>query len=97
MSFNLKEAFTILKKEVVFLHARWQIYEQIYGISTDRIDLINKSASTFFYNLQFILLDDIELTISKLLDPAKQKSNKNLCLETMCSASDGIGLPRVNV
>jgi len=37
----------------------------------------------FFHHIQFILLDDIELIISKILDPAETKGNKNLSLEQL--------------
>ena len=83
MTDDFQEVFKTLQAEVVWLHSRYLSYEMLYGKSEDRINLLNLSASSFFHHLQFILLDDIELFICKLLDPAKQGSNLNLTLEQL--------------
>ena len=88
MSEKVKSVFDALQNEVVWLHSRYLSYEKLYGKSEERIALLNSSSSSFFYHLQFILLDDIELVICKLLDPAKQGSNLNLTLERLLMLID---------
>jgi len=83
MENNFKSVFNALQNEVVWLHARFLSYEKLYGKSEERIALLNASAPSFFHHLQFILLDDIELFLCKLLDPAKQRSKENLTLEQL--------------
>ena len=42
-------AFTALKSELVWLYGRWIIFEQLFGVSSERVDLLNQRASTYFY------------------------------------------------
>jgi hypothetical protein len=88
MNDDFRNVFKALQNEVVWLHARYLSYKKLYGKSEERIALLNSSASSFFYHLQFILLDDIELFICKLLDPAKYRSNLNLTLEQLLNLID---------
>src|SRR6266852_9986421 len=52
---RLREVWAFLHSEVIWLHGRWEIYNQLYGESPGRIDLLNKTAPTFFAILQGIL------------------------------------------
>ena len=63
-------AWSFLDTEVVSLHGRWRIYCDFYGASPERIDLLNRAAPTFFAILQGVWLNDVQLTLSKLADPA---------------------------
>jgi hypothetical protein len=80
---QLKDVWDFLHAEVVWLHGRWEIYNQLYGESAARIDLLNRTAPTFFALLQGILLNDVQLTLSKLADPAATLKHPNLTLETL--------------
>ena len=70
--------FDTLKHEVIDLHLRWTIYRQLYATSEEKINLLNASGSNVFYLLQFLLLDDCALRLSKLTDPARQGKFVNL-------------------
>jgi len=70
--------FDALKHEVTDLHLRWTIYRQLYANSEEAINLLNASGSNVFYLLQFLLLDDCALRLSKLTDPASQGRFENL-------------------
>ena len=72
-----------LKSEVTWLHGRWIIYQQLYGRSSERIDLLNRSASTFFYIVQLSLLHDVQLSLSKLGDPPGSGDRKNMTLDAL--------------
>ena len=88
MNYNLREIYDALNKEVILLHSLWISYNDLYGKKEERIRLLNSSASFFFYQLQFLFLDEIELIISKLLDPADQRTQSNLSLQQLFGKID---------
>ena len=79
----IDEIFQGLKIEITWLHGRWIIYRQLFSHSEKRIELLNECASTFFYIIQDILLGEIQVTLSKLTDPATSGQFKNLSLEQL--------------
>jgi AbiU2 len=87
---QLTDAWTFLQTEVVWLHGRWEIYCDLYGASPERIGLLNRTAPTFFAMLQGILLNDVQLTLSKLADPAATFKRPNLTLETLLHGVSGL-------
>lgn len=80
---RIDEIFQELKTEVTWLHARWIIYRQLFGHSERRIDLLNECASAFFYVIQDILLGEVQVTLSKLTDPARTGKHDNLSFEQL--------------
>src|SRR6266849_1641189 len=74
-----------LHAEVVWLHWHWCIYCDLFA-SPPRVDLLNKCASTFFGVLQGILLDAVQLSVSRLGDPAETGRNRNLTLATLAES-----------
>lgn len=87
----IHDLWVTIKSEVVWLHGRWIIYRQLYGTSQERIDVLNRSASTFFNVLQKTLLHDVQLSLSKLGDPAGSGKRKNLTLAALVAALEGVG------
>src|ERR1017187_10360997 len=83
MSESLRPTWNALYHEVVAVHARWIIYRQLFAVSEERINTLNASASTFFCVIQATLLDDVQLTLSKLADPAMTKGRPNATLERL--------------
>jgi hypothetical protein len=77
--------------EVIWLHGRWIIYRQLFGTSPERVDVLNRSASTFFNILQKTLLHDVQLSLSKLGDPAGSGSRKNLTLAALVEQLESAG------
>jgi AbiU2 len=88
---EIHELWVTLKAEVVWLHGRWIIYRQLYGTSQEHIDVLNRSASTFFNVLQKSLLNDVQLSISKLGDPAGTGTRRNLTLSALLGELERIG------
>ena len=80
---SIKEIFDELKNEITSLHARWKIYRQLYGHSPDRIPLLNRCAPTFFFFIHGVLIDELQLSIGKLTDPARTGKNENLSLKKL--------------
>jgi hypothetical protein len=91
----LQPLWDALTPEVTWLHGRWIIYRQLFGTSSERIDMLNEAAGTFFYVIQGVLLDEVQLTISKLGDPATTAVRQNLTLAALrqaLSATEHLGL-----
>lgn len=77
----LAEALRLLTDEYTTLLHIYKQYRQLFGHSEKRVELLNKSAPSFFEVVQICLFDIVLLGISKLLGPAKSKKNKNATLE----------------
>lgn len=80
---EINEVYEELKTEVTWIHGRWIVYRQLFAKSEKRIDLLNECASAFFYIIQDVLLGEVQVSLSKLTDPAKSGKFKNLSLEQL--------------
>jgi hypothetical protein len=72
-----------LQQEVIGVHAYWINYCQLFAGSRERLELLNATASLFFYIVQDVLLSDIQIGLSKLGDPAGSGSRENATLERL--------------
>ena len=88
---EISEIFEKLRTEIVWLHGRWIIFEQLYATSPERVDLLNETASSFFHILQTVLIDDVLMYIGRLTDKPETGRggvNKNLSLGQVILALD---------
>lgn len=79
----LKSHWETLDEQTIWLHGRWKIYRQLFGSSPERIEVLNESAGAFFYTIEIVLMNDVQLTLSKLADPASTGGRQNLTLESL--------------
>jgi hypothetical protein len=63
---EVAEVFDKLKSEIIWLHGRWIIFEQLYGTSPERVELLNEIASSYFRITQDALLDGILIYIGRI-------------------------------
>jgi len=84
----IDDVWRAIDYEVTWLHGRWAIYRQLYGTSEARVNVLNRSAGTFAHVLQDVLLDDVQLGLAKLGDPATTRIQgatvENLTLRNLC-------------
>ena len=80
---EISESWEFVHAEVVWLHGRWIVYRQLFGTNSERIDLTNWAAPTFFGFIQRVLVNDVQLTLAKLADPAKTQGRENATLESL--------------
>lgn len=92
---ELSKLFDKIKHEVLWLHAKWSNYRQIYAPSMEitpqfeeQINLLNQIAPSFFGMAQDIFLFDVYLHISRLTDPAITMGKDNLSLEKLVQIID---------
>jgi hypothetical protein len=79
----IDEVYSALKSEITWLHGRWICYRQLFAESERRIELLNECAAAFFFIIQDVLLDEVQVSLSKLTAPAKSGKNENLSLEQL--------------
>lgn len=80
---KIHKLWATLDRETTWLHGRWIIYLQLFGTNKERVQLLNESGGSFFNLLQVILLHDIQLTLSKLGDPAYLGNKENMTLRAL--------------
>jgi AbiU2 len=97
MPSHLAETHHLLFQEVSWLHARWNVYCQLFVSNEQTVDLLNRSAPGFFYICQTVLIDSVLLGISRLTDPAESRNGKgkqlNLSLKRLAATVDSADYP----
>ena len=88
---SIKDVFDELKNEILWLHAQWKIYRQLFAHSARRVDLLNRSARVFFIIVHATLLDEIQLSLGKLTDPARTGKHENLSLAQLQERVETLG------
>jgi hypothetical protein len=72
-----------LRSEITWLHGRWLTYRELFAEDPRRIDFLNECAGTFFYIIEEVLIDEVQVCLSKLTDPATTGKHDNLSLEQL--------------
>lgn len=80
---RLGELYYELRNNVTALHLNWQNYRVLYGVSPERIGLLNWAASLFFRLLDDILRHDVLMHIARLADPPRSMGRENASLERL--------------
>jgi hypothetical protein len=88
ISDSLNQLFDVLDRDLTWLRIRWQMYEQLYASGALRIRLLNDSASTFFVDLQRILIDDMILGTCRMTDPAGSGKRRKATMKDLIRAVD---------
>jgi len=88
------EVFKPLQVEVVWLHARWQVARQLFATSKRRVGLLNECAPAALRFIEDVMLDDVQLALSRLTDPAKSLNKlDNLTIPQLHERIAQIGQP----
>ncbi len=72
-----------LRGELDWLRHKWSEFQEIFEQGTERIDLLNRVASNFFYFLHKLLFEDAMLHLCCLTDPPKTLGYTNLTLMSL--------------
>jgi len=81
--------FTIykpLEKELSLINFKWTVWNSLFKESEEQIETLNKVAPISFRFFQDSLLDDIILSMCRMLDPEQTYGNTNLTLNTLITA-----------
>ena len=96
MHASVAEVYDELRSEATWLHGRWICYRQLFAHSPKRIELLKESAATFFFIIQDVLLDEVQLSLSKLTDRAKVANHENLSLEQLQARLEAFADPALS-
>jgi len=80
MGLNLGPVFYSLFNELAWLNIKWRQYTQLFSTSSSRLELINSTASFFFYMVEIVVWEDVLLHIAKLTDKEKSCGHDNLSI-----------------
>jgi hypothetical protein len=75
---EIRKEFEWIDREVLWLHGKWKIYCQLFFQSETRRNLLKMCGGACFYTFQQALLEAIQLSLAKLTDPPKGRSNLSL-------------------
>jgi hypothetical protein len=96
---DIDEIYTPLFHQVSHLHAKWEIFCQLYASGNEIIELLNFSSGGFFRVCQDVMAYDTLLNITRLTDPKQTRMGKNvrenLTLERLASSIDGGQFPKL--
>lgn len=81
MAPEVRKLWDPIKQEVYYVHERWHLYRQLFGISGQRVELLNRAAPGAFRLFQDALMLDVQLTLSKLTE----QNRKSLTLRALMS------------
>jgi hypothetical protein len=73
----LGEQYSVLWQEVAALHVGWHEYIELFGTNSERVELLNRAAASFFGTLQNDLWYSILLGIARLTDPPSSGGKSN--------------------
>jgi hypothetical protein len=82
MAKQMEEEFGLVQNELFTIIARWRTFVDLYGTES-HVVLLNKTAPLFFHIVQDIFVDNIILSIQRLLDPAKPAGKQTLSIAHM--------------
>lgn len=74
-----------LWNEIVSLYSVWSEYKYLFETSEDRIVLLNACAGRFFGTVQWVMLREVILGISRLTDPIKTGKFDNMVISQLLS------------
>jgi hypothetical protein len=80
---SLYETYNRLYEEIVWLHLRWNSFLILYGKNPETVNLLNRTAMSFFRMHQDTLYESILLTIGTPTDSGQMGKKGNLSLERL--------------
>jgi hypothetical protein len=66
---EIEKLYKPLRNELLLLYAKREIYRQLYESGDEVIEILNFSGSNFFALLRQMLIDDMLITMRRLIDP----------------------------
>lgn len=76
---EIDEEFRLIQHELFTIIAKWRTFTELYGVESN-VKLLNETAPLFFWFVQDIFLDNVLLSIVRLLDPPKTMGKENLTI-----------------
>lgn len=78
-----QDIYRNIDHDVIMLHAKWIVLNQLFDGSEEKVKLLNRSVSFFFGIVPRSFFKDTMLGISRLTDPSTTAGKDNLSLEKL--------------
>jgi len=85
---EIRQPYELLAWDVFQLHRKWGTFRRLFASGEDTVALLNRSAAGFFRIFEDLLVDDILLSISRLVGPKQTFGKDNLTLERLVHSID---------
>ena len=79
----IRELWEPLRNEVIKVHAYWLAYKQLYEYNKKRTEKVRAESPMFFDVVRELLIDHIQLILSRLGGPPESRGKQNATLETL--------------
>lgn len=89
---NLGEIFFHLRNDHADLWLTYKQYRTLFGTNKERIELLNRHAGSFFFNVERQFWNSCILSLCRMTDPEKQGSKANLTLYSLLERIEDIEL-----
>ena len=73
MAPQISEVFHAIDREVVWMHARWLVFCQLFAEKKEHVEILNRCASLCFRFIEDVLYDDVHLALRKLIDRGSRR------------------------
>ncbi|MGA8871039.1 MAG: hypothetical protein WB460_07870 [Candidatus Acidiferrales bacterium] len=83
MGEELGQLFHALEHDLTWIHWRWKQLRILFGDKPSRVDLLNQSASFFFYLVQRVFFEDTLLGIARLVSSEKSAGHEVLTIRRL--------------
>lgn len=80
---QLGPIFSELRDDWAWLQIKWSECIELYGTSTERIELLNSAAGSLFQIVEYVMWEDTLLHLCRLTDPATMGKNQNLSIQAL--------------
>jgi len=94
MGHELGGIFHELRNQTISLYWNWSEYVELFGSTSERVDILNKAAGSFFFIVQNALWRDTLLHVCRLTDAAKTTGKANLSIRCLPDLVDLEKAPR---
>jgi HEPN superfamily AbiU2-like protein len=85
MGEEIGAVYSTLWQEVAWINQKWAQYVELFGISPERIDLLNRAAPSMIRTVQDTLWEDVLLHLARLTDPPKSMGRGNLSVRHLAA------------
>lgn len=90
---EITAVWNLIHDDTVEVHAYWKLFNQLFRVSQDQFELLNRSAGFCFYVIEDAIGTDIQLTLSKLSDRAQTGANENATIGYLLDEIRRLHLP----
>jgi hypothetical protein len=92
---EIAEIWTHINDETVMVHAYWITFMDLFGGPNEQLEILDQSAGFFFNVIQDALATDIQLTLSKVSDPAMTFKKENATVRHLLDELEKLNAPEL--